>query len=152
MYLTYSDYHDPIHSRAFSEALYVIAKTPSYRHYSFEQIEARILYAIKENLYLVFRNEQDFPVGFVSYAYINDDILDKIKDDDHYHLHPKDYRSGNHSFILDMIYQYDHITQLRNLIHQLTEAGIFIGDKLHFKRIYAHGRTKYGFMPLRQIS
>lgn len=90
--------------------------------------------AIDCNQFRIYHNQNKFPVGFVCWAYLSDEI-DKLYAEGKYKIKPQDWNSGKNGWIIELIAPFGHgkkiISELRNQIFpdQVGKALTFSKEK-----------------------
>ena len=90
-------------------------------HINYRMADLRDIFtpAIDCNQFRIYHNQNRFPVGFVCWAFLSDEI-DKLYAEGKYKIKPADWNSGNNGWIIELIAPFGHgkkiISELRNQI------------------------------------
>lgn len=105
-------------------------------HIDYRMADIRDIFApaIDCNQFRIYHNQNGFPVGFVAWAFLSDEI-DKLYAEGKYKIKPTDWNSGNNGWIIELIAPFGHgkkiISELRNEIFpdKIGKALTFSKDK-----------------------
>jgi len=90
-------------------------------HINYKMADLRDIFtpAIDCNQFRIYHNQNGFPVGFVCWAFLSDEI-DKLYAEGKYKIKPDDWNSGKNVWIIELIAPFGHgkkiISELRNQI------------------------------------
>jgi cytolysin-activating lysine-acyltransferase len=105
----------------FGDVCYLLAATGEYQKWTFGKIKHLFLPPIECGQYLIFRNG-DTPIAFLSYAYVDDELLAKLKSGERW-MQPHQWQSGKNIFISDFIAPFGNVGGV------LKQAQIFFRQK-----------------------
>lgn len=113
--------------------------------YHLEDIRDIFLPAVDCNQFLIYRNKEKFPVGFVCWAFLSDKI-EKLYEEGKYKLKPQDWQSGDNGWIIELIAPYGHgktiISELRTNVfaNKKGHALVFSKDRKDLRKIMLRGQ------------
>ena len=88
-------------------------------HINYRMADIRDIFmpAIDSNQFRIYHNKNGFPVGFVCWAFLSDEI-DKLYTEGKYKIKPTDWNCGKNGWIIEFIAPFGHgkkiISELRN--------------------------------------
>ena len=112
--------------------------------YKLKDIRDIFIPAVDANQFRIYHNKAGFPVGFVCWAFLSDDI-DKLYTEGKYKLKPVDWNSGANGWIIELIAPFGHgkqiMLELRRKIfpNKRGKALVFSKDKKELKVINIRG-------------
>jgi cytolysin-activating lysine-acyltransferase len=120
------------------QAVFIYGHCEVRRHYSVNEIATDIVLPINLNQYRLYYSGGR-PVGFVTWAYVSDDLLGRLAADQVVELSVDDWRSGRNIWLMDMVAPFGHGRAIANDLRR----NIFGSAIFHSMRRYPDGRSKY---------
>jgi len=96
---------------ALGSALLLATKAQTHKYLFSHDYEWLIIPPIASRQFSLFRNKQNEPIAFVSWANINEDIENRLKSGI-LRLSPQDWNSGNKLYIIDVISPFVPVTDI----------------------------------------
>lgn len=114
-------------------------------NYRLKDIRDIFMPAVDINQFRIYHNKEGYPVGFICWAFLSDDI-DKLYGEGKYKLKPTDWNSGKNGWIVENIAPFGHGKQIMNDIRRIfagqTGKALFFNKdrtKLEVKKIRGFG-------------
>ena len=105
----------------FGDLCYLLAASGKYNKWTFGKIKHYFLPPVQLGQHFIFRNG-DYPIGFLSYAWVADDMLEKLLSGEH-SVQPDQWQSGNNLFFPDMVAPFGNVqTMMRQVQQQMREV------------------------------
>lgn len=114
------------------EVTFLLSASPLHQQAYISNVTGNILPAIELNQFRIYR-KQDYPVGFVAWAYFSDETEQRFITGP-MQLQPEDWRSGSNLFFVEFVAPFGHT---RQIVQDLTR-NIFPGrvaKSLRFKEL-----------------
>ncbi len=113
-------------------------------NYRLKDIRDIFMPAVDANQFRIYHNKNGFPVGFICWAFLSDEI-DKLYGEGKYKLKPTDWNSGKNGWIIENIAPFGHgkqiMSELRYKIfpNQIGKALMFSKDKKELRIVKIRG-------------
>ena len=105
----------------FGDLCYLLAASGKYNKWTFGKIKHYFLPPIQAGQYFAFRNG-DLPIGFITYAYVNDALLAKLLCGKQA-VQPDQWNSGELLFFPDMVAPFGNVkAMMRQVQQQMRQA------------------------------
>lgn len=128
-------------SQAFSlvgQAVFLYGHCAIRRNYPINDIATDIVLPIKLNQYRSY-SVGDRPVGFVTWAYVSDDLLAALAADQTVEMAVQDWRGGRNIWLMELLAPFGHGRVIANDLRR----NIFHDAVVHSMRRYPDGRVRY---------
>jgi cytolysin-activating lysine-acyltransferase len=96
---------------AIGSVLMIAAKSPNHKYLFSADYEWMIIPAITTRQFVLFRNKNNEPIAFVSFASVNEEIEKRLLEGTK-KLTPKDWQSGDKLYIIDIISPFAPASQI----------------------------------------
>lgn len=112
--------------------------------YKLKDIRDIFMPAVDANQFRIYHNKEGFPVGFICWAFLSDDV-DKLYAEGKYKLKPQDWNSGQNGWIIELIAPFGHgkqiISELRRKIfpNKTGKALVFSKDRKELRIVKVRG-------------
>jgi len=128
--------------RIFSDAMYLASYFKYYDNWRMVAFKRFLLMPIVKEQYFLFRNN-DMPVMFLSYAFVNDDAIKELTSGER-SIRSDEWKSGDNLFIPDIISPFG--LKASWIKHIRDELGRRYGDNIKGQwRRSLKGRSGYAF-------
>ena len=91
-------------------------------NYMLKDIRDIFMPAVDINQFRIYHNKDGFPVGFICWAFLSDEI-EKLYETGKYKLKPQEWNSGKNGWIIENIAPFGHGKQIMNELRYKIFAG-----------------------------
>ncbi len=112
---------------AMGNAVWLMTQSPLHRNLLVSDVDWMLVPPCAFGQFRLWRNENSLPLAFATWAFVSDEVLERLRGGRNVRIKPDEWRSGETPVLMDLIFPWggheEGLKELRGLMPGLVELG-----------------------------